>query len=247
MAGNIIPAIATTNAMTAGLCVLQAFKVMRNQLDKARFSFLTRSTDRVIASEALQKPNPHCATCGVAYATLYVDTKRAKLSNLVEDVLRGQLGYGEYFSVNRESELLYDIDEDVHLDKTFAELHIKPDSFITVSDEADQDCKVDVVFSIIEQEVKGDAKLISLPTELNIPKKPAKPIPATNGHAIPKGKIDATMNGFTTSKNNGTTKRTADDAGLEDELVRKKGKVMEEMNGNDDVITIEDDGAIVLD
>lgn len=29
MAGNIIPAIATTNAIVAGLCVLQSFKVLR--------------------------------------------------------------------------------------------------------------------------------------------------------------------------------------------------------------------------
>jgi ubiquitin-like 1-activating enzyme E1 B len=29
MAGNIIPAIATTNAIVAGLCILQSFKVLR--------------------------------------------------------------------------------------------------------------------------------------------------------------------------------------------------------------------------
>ena len=31
MAGNIIPAIATTNAIVAGLCVLQSFKVLKNE------------------------------------------------------------------------------------------------------------------------------------------------------------------------------------------------------------------------
>ncbi len=31
MAGNIIPTIATTNAIVAGLCVLQSFKVLREE------------------------------------------------------------------------------------------------------------------------------------------------------------------------------------------------------------------------
>ncbi|KAH8727690.1 ubiquitin-activating enzyme E1 3 [Phaeosphaeriaceae sp. PMI808] len=246
MAGNIIPAIATTNAMTAGLCVLQAFKVIRQELDKAKFAFLTRSTERVIASESLQKPNPHCATCGVAYATLTVDVKRAKLSDLA-DMLKGQLSYGDEFSIKREADLLYDPDEDVHLDKTFEELELKEDTFITVFDEADEDAKVDVIFSVIEKEATEEAKSILVSEDLRIATKPKKPIPETNGHAVTNGKIDATIH----SNLNGATKRKADDAGLEADIITKRGKVMEQLttNGvsNDDIVVIEDDGAIVLD
>lgn len=36
MAGNIIPAIATTNAMTAAMCVLQSLKVLKGDYDNAR-------------------------------------------------------------------------------------------------------------------------------------------------------------------------------------------------------------------
>jgi ubiquitin-like 1-activating enzyme E1 B len=247
MAGNIIPAIATTNAMTASLCVLQAFKVMRGQLDKAKFAFLTRSTERVIASESLQKPNPQCATCGVAYATLVVDPKRAKLSDLVDDILKTQLGYGEDFSIKRDADLLYDIDEDIHLDKTFEELDLKADTFITVFDEADTDAKVDVIFSVTEKAVGEDEKALNLPEELVIAKKPAKPAHAPetngNGHPVPNGEIDATIHNGTL---NGAVKRKASVADLEDDITRKKGKVMESSSATE-VVVIEDEGAIVLD
>ncbi|KAL5114703.1 E1 ubiquitin-activating protein uba2 [Pleosporales sp. CAS-2024a] len=239
MAGNIIPAIATTNAMTAGLCVLQAFKVMRGQLNKAKFAFLTRSTERVIASENLQPPNPHCTTCGVAYATLVVDTKRARLIDLV-DMLKEQLGYGEDFSIKRDADLLYDMDEDIHLQKTFGELGLKADTFITVFDEADEDAKIDVLFSVIENEGDEADKAITLPEEVVIAKKPKKPAPETNGH----DEIDATMHNGA----NGDKKRKVDEADLEDDMTRKKGRVTEEPSTNSNgVVVIEDDGAIVLD
>ena len=36
MAGNIIPAIATTNAVIAGLIVMEALKVLAGELDKCK-------------------------------------------------------------------------------------------------------------------------------------------------------------------------------------------------------------------
>lgn len=45
MAGNIIPAIATTNAIVAGLCVLQSFKVLKGEYSKAKEVCLPRSLD----------------------------------------------------------------------------------------------------------------------------------------------------------------------------------------------------------
>ena len=178
------------------------------------------------------------------HVTLTVDPARATLSNLVDDVLKGQLGYGEEFSVNNEAgQILYDADEDAQLTKTFSELNLKADSFVTVIDQADDDIKVNVEFSIVEKQLPEHAKPISLPGDLKIAMKP-KVASQTNGHAP----SPVTANGADSS----TTKRKADAADLEDELIRKKGKVMEEKtNGaQNDAVVVEDDpneGVIILD
>lgn len=242
MAGNIIPAIATTNAMTAGLCVLQAFKVLREkpELEKAKMVFLTRGTERVISSEPLRAPNPTCPVCSVAQSTLVVDTSRATLNDLVEGVLRLQLGYGEEFSVNSDAGILYDPEEDANLSKTFSELGLKKDSFITIIDEADEDTKVNVVFSIAEKESDKSDKPIQLPEVLKIGTKPkAPPAPVeSNGHTHP------VANGAT----NGATlgKRKADDAGLDAVMDMKRVK---KAGPDGDIVVIDSTGddAIVID
>ena len=150
MAGNIIPAVATTNAMAAGLCVLQAFKVLRGQLDKAKVVFLERNGTRVISSEPVRPPKADCAVCSVATARLAADPGRATLKHLVQDVLQAKLGYGDDLSISRDDGLLYDPDFDENLSKKFSELGLGPDHVITVADEDDDNPRVNLALTVTE-------------------------------------------------------------------------------------------------
>ncbi|CAF1172247.1 unnamed protein product [Adineta steineri] len=76
MAGNIIPAVATTNAIVAGITVLQARKILsslpRSSTDHTLTSLkqltnvfisTNRSTGAIIQSILLEEPNPSCIQC----------------------------------------------------------------------------------------------------------------------------------------------------------------------------------------
>lgn len=134
MAGNIIPAIATTNAIVAGICVLQAFKILQNDLASARMVFLSRSAERVFSTERLGAPNPNCEICGVARAAIEVDLERVTLGDVIDMYLKQALGYKEDFSILTE-QLLYDPDFDDNTEILLKDLGIKDGTFITVIDE----------------------------------------------------------------------------------------------------------------
>ncbi len=246
MAGNIIPAIATTNAMTASLCVLQAFKVMREDLSKARMVFLERSGARVINSDTLKPPNPNCSVCGVMQSRLMVDPQRATLNNLVEDVLKKQLGYGEEFSINSEAGMLYDPDLDDNLEKKFSDMGVKTDSFLTIIDDDDENPRVNLSLSISEKSLPEGSNPVQVPGKLQIARK-SKIVPApaangnnTNGHAEPSPA--GTKRKRSLEESEATPQKEA-------KLPKLQRNVKSEGFGGDDSIVADDgdEGAIVID
>ena len=244
MAGNIIPAIATTNAMTASLCVMQAFKVMRGELDKAKMVFLERSAARVINSDTLKPPNPNCNVCGVMSSSLIIDPARATLNDLVEDILKTQLGYGDEFSINNEVGTLYDPDLDDNLSKKFSDLGVKGDSFLTVIDDDEDHPRVNLSLAIVEKTLSEDTKAAQLPKKLDIARKPKAPAPVTNGDT----------NGHVTASPAGTKrKRSLGDPenGVAQNNKRGKMEMPSKAIGlqHDDLVIADDsvDGSIVID
>ncbi|KAF7891918.1 hypothetical protein EAF00_008220 [Botryotinia globosa] len=273
MAGNIIPAIATTNAIVAGLCVLQSFKVLRGDYSSSKEIFLSPfAPERLLSSDKYREPNPDCPVCSVAQTRLLVDMSRATLNDLVEGFLKLQLGYGEEFVVNNESGLLYDVEETENLDKKLSELGIKADTFLTVIDEDDENPKgprVNLVLNVQESDTAmEDSPIKSLDIHANssIPTVPViseestatsseSPIPRRKKPA-PEPESKEPTNGHAKSptaeilqngNSNGIKKRTASDALEHDPSSNSKRSKMEPSGSTNLSMDTLNDGIIVLD
>ncbi|KAA8650930.1 E1 ubiquitin-activating protein ubaB [Aspergillus tanneri] len=215
MAGNIIPAIATTNAMTAGLCVLQAMKVLNGDYDSAKMVFLERSGVRAINSDSLKPPNPNCPVCSVAHGRLKFDPECATVGNLVEDILRLKLGYGEEFSISTDLGVVYDPDLEDNLPKKLSDLGVKDESFIIIVDEEDDEPRVNLELIAVTKKCESspdEQRPVSLDKVPQIPLKPKAPAPTTDEHTngtlgLNKRKRDAEEAGL--SNGNDRAKRMA--------------------------------------
>jgi len=95
IAGNIVHAIATTNAIAAGLMVGEAIKVLSGKLDQCHTTWITRKGPALLAAQKLSEPNPNCFVCSEQELELTLDTNKWNLRRLFEEVLKKKLSMGE--------------------------------------------------------------------------------------------------------------------------------------------------------
>lgn len=195
--------------------------------------------------------------CSVFQVSAFVDFTKATLKDLVEDFVKVELGYGDKeFAVSNEIGPLFDPEETENLPKKLSDLGVKADSFLTVTDEDDDDTFVNVVINLEERYGCTKPLLTSLLTlsstnlaqdkpvkgltidqDPKIPRKPktAAPAPETsvvNGSSNTNGKRPLEDKSEVSS----SKRARSDDGG--DVPEAKKAKISA---ATDDIILIEDD------
>jgi ubiquitin-like 1-activating enzyme E1 B len=162
MAGNIIPAIATTNAIIAGLIIFQALLVLRSLIPShTKNVFLQGKAHLPIQPFRTCAPSSSCGICRDTYVTLQADGGRVTLGEFVKDVVKGGkgLGWGEEakVSVYEGGRLLaepsYGSDDEEegmgNEGRTLEDLGVGVGKWLTIVDEEDEGDKWDTVhFSI---------------------------------------------------------------------------------------------------
>nr|GMD00163.1 SUMO-activating enzyme subunit 2 [Ipomoea batatas] len=133
IAGNIVHAVATTNAIIAGLIVIEAIKVLQNDLKNCRMTYCLEHPSRKMLLMPVDpfEPNKSCYVCSETSLTLEINTHRSKLRDFVEKIVKAKLGMNLPL-VLHGSALLYEVGDDLeegmvvnytaNLDKVLCEL-----------------------------------------------------------------------------------------------------------------------------
>ncbi|KAG0240324.1 E1 ubiquitin-activating protein uba2 [Actinomortierella wolfii] len=158
MAGNIIPAIATTNAIIAGMMVMLAFKILNNQLEDCKTGYLAygRNRPKLIIQEPLAKPNPKCYVCRNTFVDLRVNVDTFTVDDLIK--LLEEQGMLEV-EIQENGRLLYDVEFDDNLESSLAKLGVTNEKLLEVLDDEDRKVVLRIRHSD-EQSLEGKSYIL---------------------------------------------------------------------------------------
>ncbi|KAL0356678.1 UNVERIFIED_CONTAM: SUMO-activating enzyme subunit [Sesamum calycinum] len=118
IAGNIVHAVATTNAIIAGLIVIEAIKVLQNDVKNYRMTYCLEHPSRKMLLMPVEpfEPNKSCYVCSETPLTLEVNTNGSKLKDLVDKIVKAKLGMNLPLIMHGSS-LLYEVGDDLEEDE----------------------------------------------------------------------------------------------------------------------------------
>ncbi|KAJ0441310.1 putative THIF-type NAD/FAD binding, ubiquitin activating enzyme, alpha domain superfamily [Helianthus annuus] len=272
IAGNIVHAVATTNAIIAGLIVIEAIKVLQNDAKNCRLKqndVLSSASIKEDASYAVEpfEPNKSCYVCSETPLLLEVNTNRAKLRDLVEKVVTSKLGMSLPL-IAHGSGLLYEVGDDLgkdevanyeaNLEKVLSELPyaITGGTIITVEDlQQELVCNINIKHrEEFDEEKEPDGMVLhgwtpapaaennKEATDNNGASTSSTSKPASADVMEADDELSIVEPGVETLPAGGKKRKLSDVPNSEAPIDEKRAKKIPEKNDGDDVIVMLDDG-----
>ncbi|KAG7439796.1 uncharacterized protein BT62DRAFT_976503 [Guyanagaster necrorhizus] len=171
MAGNIIPAIATTNAIVSGLIVLQALHLLRKSYSSLRSVHIHANKPSVpLSAIRMCPPNPSCGVCRDTYTKVLCDPSRATLGDVVKGIMGDDT---REVSVYEDKRVLSDPDWDDNFERSLESLNVSRGKLLAIADEEGEWGTITVALGLLPESYAADAPPFILPSPL--PKAPRKP------------------------------------------------------------------------